>query len=304
MSSSIGLSCQGLTKRYGGSGKEALMDVSFTGETGEAVGLLGPNGAGKSTLINLCLGLLNPTAGSVKVAGYVPREAVRFGKCGVMLQRSHLPKDATPAELVRFQRALYADPLPLDVIQETSGIEDFYKRRIDRLSGGQVRRVEFAMAIAGNPDILFLDEPTEGMDLESRQAFWSRLGQLKSGGTSIIFASHDLSETDHYADRILLLAQGRRVAFDTPKVLKQRLALPRIRFLLRQSIPVETLQALLGCRVEIRDGAYLAFTETSDETLRAVIGLQHQAYQIATEESGLDEVFSELTRVTEGGVLR
>ena len=129
-----------------------------------------------------------------------------------------------------FQRALYADPLPLGVIRETSGIEDFYLRRIDRLSGGQVRRVEFAMAIAGNPAMLFLDEPTEGMDVESRQEFWSRLGHLKSRGTAIIFASHDLSETDQYADRILLLAQGRRVAFDMPQVLKQRLALPRIRF--------------------------------------------------------------------------
>ncbi len=228
MSGPVGLFCQGLTKRYGT--EEALMDVSFSCEMGEAVALLGPNGAGKSTLINLCLGLLTPTAGSVRVSGDLPREAIRLGKCGIMLQRSHLPKNATPRELVCFQRALYADPLPLGVIRETSGIEDFYLRRIDRLSGGQVRRVEFAMAIAGNPAMLFLDEPTEGMDVESRQEFWSRLGHLKSRGTAIIFASHDLSETDQYADRILLLAQGRRVAFDMPQVLKQRLALPRIRF--------------------------------------------------------------------------
>lgn len=302
MSSSVALACQELTKRY--AAKEALTDVSFTCQENEAVGLLGPNGAGKSTLINLCLGLLTPTMGSVMVGGYSPREAVRFGKCGVMLQRSHLPKDATPAELLRFQRALYANPLPLDVIQETSGIGEFYTRRIDRLSGGQVRRVEYAMAIAGNPAVLFLDEPTEGMDLESRQAFWSRLGQLKSLGTSIIFASHDLSETDHYADRILLLAEGRQVAFDTPQVLKERLAMPRIRFRLRQSIELETLQSRLHCRVEVRDEAYLAFTKTSDETLRAIIGLEHQAYQIATEGSGLDEVFSELIRANKGGAAR
>lgn len=292
------VSCQGLSKRY--KTKVALNDVSFDCQPGESVGLLGPNGAGKSTLINLSLGLLNPTGGTIKLAGYSPRVAVKMGKCGVMLQGSHLPTDATPKDLVYFQRSLYRSPLSLDTIIETSGIHDFFTRSMGRLSGGQVRRVEFAMAIAGNPEILFLDEPTEGMDLDSRMAFWTRLEALKDFGSSIIFASHDLYETDRYADRILLLARGQRVAFDTPSQLKHTMALPRVRFRLSTPIDVDTLARRLGCRVEIQAGGFVASTNDSDQTLRDIIGLEYHAYRIATEESGLDDVFTDLTRTQEG----
>ncbi len=296
---STALACQALSKRYGS--HDALVAVSFECQAGEAVGILGPNGAGKSTLINVSLGLLEASQGLVLLGGHPPRAAVRLGKVGVMLQRSHLPDDATPKELIRFQRALHPEPLGLGTIIETSGIGDFYRRRIDRLSGGQVRRVEFAMAIAGNPEILFLDEPTEGMDLESRQEFWLRLGQLKQQGTAIIFSSHDLNETDRYADRILLLARGQRVAFDTAQQLKASMALPRIRFKLRTPSNVASLSHALRCRVELSGTDFLAYTDDSDGTLRAVVALEQHAYQMGIEESGLDEVFTELTRTQKGG---
>ena len=302
MESVASLECHALTLHYGRAA--ALDHVTFECNQGEAVGLLGPNGAGKTTLIKLCLGLLSPTHGTVKLLGKDPKVAVRTGIMGAMLQHTHLPGDATVAELLKFQRALYERPLSLDVVVGTAGISEIFNKRTDKLSGGQIRRVEFAMAIAGNPAILFLDEPTEGMDLATRQEFWHRLDVLKNYGATVLFASHDLTETDRYADRILLLAHGHKVAFDRPEQLKRSLGMPRIRFRLQVPLTVEDLSQQLRCRVISESGGYVALTPHLDETLRAIVALPQQANHFALEDSGLDEIFSHLTTVRVGGSQR
>ncbi|PSR35062.1 MAG: sulfate ABC transporter ATP-binding protein [Sulfobacillus benefaciens] len=293
MESVFSLECHALTFRYGRAA--ALDGVTFGCTQGESVALLGPNGAGKTTLIKLCLGLLTPTQGTVTVLGQDPKVAARNGIIGTMLQHTHLPGDATVAELLRFQQALYEHPLPMADVVETAGISEILTKRTDRLSGGQIRRVEFAMAIAGNPAVLFLDEPTEGMDLATRQEFWHRLDILKNYGTTVLFASHDLTETDRYSDRILLLSQGHKVAFDQPEQLKRSLGLPRIRFRLQIPLTVEDLSERLRCQVILESEGYVAVTPHVDETLRRIVALPQQAYHFALEDSGLDEVFSHLT---------
>jgi ABC-2 type transport system ATP-binding protein len=292
------LECHALTLHYGQTA--ALDHVTFECNQGEAVALLGPNGAGKTTLIKLCLGLLTPTQGTVHLLGQDPKVAVRKGIIGTMLQHTHLPGDATVVELLRFQRTLYEQPLSLDVVVETAGISEILNKRTDKLSGGQIRRVEFAMAIAGNPATLFLDEPTEGMDLATRQEFWHRLDILKNYGTTVLFASHDLTETDRYADRILLLSQGHKVAFDRPEQLKCSLGMPRIRFRLQIPLTVDDLSQQLRCRVISESGGYVALTPSLDDTLRAIVALPQRAYHFSLEDSGLDEVFSRLTTMGVG----
>ncbi len=201
----------------------ALDDVSFAIAQGETVALLGPNGAGKSTAVDLMLGLRRPTDGEVRVLGGSPARAATDGRIGAMLQDGGLPTGARVSEVLDLARRLYPRPKPLADLLDMAGLEDLEGRCVDRLSGGQAQRVRLAVALAGNPDVLFLDEPTVGFDVEARRRFWAAVNDAAAHGVTVVFTTHYLDEVDANAGRVLVLAAGRIVADDAPAQIKGRL---------------------------------------------------------------------------------
>src|SRR5262245_22775405 len=182
----------GVTRRFGPT--IALDGVNLDIPLGQTVALLGPNGAGKSTAINLLLGLLHPDAGRIRVLGLTPADAIASGRVGAMLQSGGLPTAVLVRELLEFARSLYPNPVPLATILATAGLRSLAERRVEGLSGGETQRLRFALAIAGDPDLLFLDEPTVAMDVESRRAFWSDMRHFAEQGRTVLFATHYLDE--------------------------------------------------------------------------------------------------------------
>ncbi|MET0236628.1 MAG: ABC transporter ATP-binding protein [Kibdelosporangium sp.] len=195
----------------------ALTEVSFTVPTGQTVALLGANGAGKSTAVDLMLGLRRPRSGTVTVLGGPPAAAVAAGRVGAMLQTGGLPTDATVREVVNLARRLYGKRRGLAEILDLAGLTELRRRKVDALSGGQAQRVRFAVAMAGKPDLLFLDEPTVALDFKARRRFWQA---VKAQGNTVVFATHYLDEADEYADRVIVIDRGRVVADGAPAVIK------------------------------------------------------------------------------------
>ena len=210
----------------------ALDDCHLAIGPGETVALLGPNGAGKTTAIGLMLGLIEPSAGRVQTLGQRPRSAVLGGRVGAMLQGGGLPVGPRVGELVDLARALSPHPSGRDAVLERAGLTSLAGRRADTLSGGETQRVRFAMAIAGDPDLLFLDEPTVAMDVESRRAFWDDMRRSAADGRTVLFATHYLDEADQVADRIIVLDHGRVVADGSPAALRASVAERTVRFAL------------------------------------------------------------------------
>lgn len=195
-----------VTKRYGG--VRAVDDLTLTLRPGETVALLGPNGAGKSTTLDLLLGLKRPDSGSVTVLGTGSREAIVAGRVGAMLQSGGLMGEVTVAELVRLACGLHPRPYPVPDVLARAGLTAIAGRRADKLSGGQAQRVRFALATAGDGDLIVLDEPTTGMDVTARRAFWATMRDQADRGRTVLFATHYLEEADAIADRVLVLHRG------------------------------------------------------------------------------------------------
>ena len=231
----IALSFQDVTHRYGS--RIALDGLHLEVLQGEVLALLGPNGAGKSTTISALLGLLRPQEGRIEVLGSDPRQAVADGRVGAMLQSGSgigLPPGVRVDEALRLVRRLYTRPAPLDQIVQRADIGSLMRQRTDRLSGGQAQRVRFAIAIAGDPEIIFLDEPTSAMDVESRQGFWRMMRDFGNEGRTVLFATHHLAEADEIADRVVVLNHGRVVADGPGATLKAAVATRRLRFVTEQ----------------------------------------------------------------------
>ena len=282
-----------VTQRYGDVTALDTIDVAIP--SGQTVALLGPNGAGKSTAISLLLGLLEPSAGRVATLGQAPRAAIASGRVGSMLQSAGLPTAARVGELVDFARALYPSPLARDDILPRAGLEALAGRRVDSLSGGETQRVRFALAIAGDPDLLFLDEPTVAMDVESRQAFWRDMRALGEAGRTVLFATHYLEEADAVADRIVVLSGGRVVADGTPAALKANAGERRVRF----SLPADAsnhLDRLDGVVGVSRHGSDVTITtRDADATVRALARSQVPFRDIEVVGPDLEGAFLALT---------
>ncbi|MCX4775598.1 ABC transporter ATP-binding protein [Streptomyces sp. NBC_01264] len=193
----------------------AVAELDLDIRRGETVALLGRNGAGKSTAISLLLGLNEPDAGGVRLFGDRPERAVRAGRVGAMLQEGRPVPRLTVRELVGFVARTYPAPMPVAEALGLAGLTEVAGRRADRLSGGQAQRVRFAVALAGNPELLVLDEPTAALDVEARRAFWESMRAYARRGNTVLFSTHYLEEADAHADRILVLDRGRLVADDT-----------------------------------------------------------------------------------------
>ncbi|MDN5687185.1 MAG: ABC transporter ATP-binding protein [Brachybacterium sp.] len=182
---------------------------------GEIVALLGPNGAGKSTAMEMMVGLTRPDAGEVTILGTDPVTATRTGLIGTMLQGGALLPDQTVRSMLRMLHALQAHPMPLAAAAEQADITELLTRRIGALSGGQAQRVRFAIALLGDPQVLLLDEPTVGMDIGARRAFWDQMRSVAATGRTIVFATHHLDEAEREAARVVVLDRGRVVADGT-----------------------------------------------------------------------------------------
>jgi ABC-2 type transport system ATP-binding protein len=279
----------GVHKLYGE--VRALDGVDLVIPRGELVALLGPNGAGKSTAVSLMLGLRRPTAGSVRVLGGRPEDAVRQGRVGAMLQTGGLPPGVTVAELLGFVRSLYPRPLPLDHVLELAGCADFARQRVERLSGGQAQRVRFAMALCGDPELLFLDEPTVGLDIDSRRRFWSAIREHGAGRRTVLFATHYLEEADAVADRIVVLHRGRVVADGSAAAIKASAGGRTVRFRCPGADPA-SLSALPGVRrVEVQGELVRLLTADADATLRAVFHSGLPVTDVETGGADLEEAF-------------
>ncbi|MDQ6776603.1 MAG: ABC transporter ATP-binding protein [Actinomycetota bacterium] len=284
----------GLTKRFGTI--TALDGIDLTIPQGETVALLGPNGAGKTTMIAILLGLLDPTSGSARVFGSTPSRATRAGLVGVMLQDAELMAGIKVGELVRFVRGIYPSPADLATLIETAGIGELLRRRTDRLSGGQAQRVRFALAAAGDPRLLVLDEPTAAMDVQARQAFWTGLIDHTKRGTTVVFSTHNLEEADKHANRVVLIRSGRIVADGTPEQVKAAAGGGRIvRFRLVRGSP-EQLGELPGATaVHADERGVTVQTTDADATIWALYPVRDSIADIEVIEGTLEEAFLSLT---------
>jgi ABC-2 type transport system ATP-binding protein len=209
---------------------KAVRDLSLAIDPGQVVALLGPNGAGKTTTLSLMLGLRRPTSGTVRAFGFHPRDRRARSRCGVMLQESAVPASLQVAELVDLFRSYYPDPLPLDDVLEAAGLREIASVQAGRLSGGQKQRLYFGLALCGNPELLFLDEPSVGMDVEMRRGFWEVIRRIAASGRTIVLTTHYLEEADALADRVVLIQHGRVIADDSPRGIKSRLPSRTVRF--------------------------------------------------------------------------
>ncbi|MFJ1706504.1 ABC transporter ATP-binding protein [Kitasatospora sp. NPDC088346] len=217
-----------VSKSYGRVSAVSGLDLVL--RPGETVALLGPNGAGKSSSLDLLLGLREPDRGSVSLFGGSPRAAIEAGRVGAMLQSGGLMNDVKVRELVRFACAVHPRGHRPEQVLSDAGIGELADRRVDRLSGGQEQRVRFALAIAGANDLIVLDEPTTGMDVSVRQAFWATMRAQAEAGRTVLFATHYLEEADSIADRVLVLHKGRLIADGTSAEIKARAGARRIGF--------------------------------------------------------------------------
>ncbi|MFC9633448.1 ATP-binding cassette domain-containing protein [Streptomyces mirabilis] len=286
------VSFAGAVKAFGA--VRAVDGVDLEIGRGETVALLGRNGAGKSTTISLLLGLNEPDEGTVALFGGPPEAAVRAGRVGAMLQETRPVPRVTVRELVSFVAGRYPAPLPVADALELAGIGDLAGRRVDRLSGGQAQRVRFAVALAGNPDLIVLDEPTAALDVEARRAFWDSMRSYARRGHTVLFSTHYLEEADAHADRILVIDHGRLVADGTGEQLKRSVGGNLVSFDLAGR-GTEALTLLPGVvSVEVRGDRARLRTDDSDATVLALAELG-AIRGLEVVPASLDDAFMALT---------
>ena len=276
-------------------GVRALDGVSFDIRSGETVALLGPNGAGKSTAIDTVLGLRRQTSGEVRVLGGTPAAAVAAGKIGGMLQTSGLPEPAKVGELVALFRQLYGGARSQPELLALAGLTDLARRAVGKLSGGQMQRVRFALALAGDPDLLFLDEPTVGLDVEARRHFWRSLRTVAAEGTTVLFATHYLDEADANASRIIVISQGRVIADGTPASIKASTSARTLRAASPGPDPAALLTLPGVADVSVHGDAVTIRTTDADATLPAWYGLGRPIHGLEIGGGGLEEALLTLT---------
>jgi len=282
---------------------KALDHVSFDIQPGETVALLGPNGAGKSTAIDTMLGLRTPTSGEVRILGGTAAAAVAAGQIGGMLQTGGLPEAARVAELISLFRQLYRDRRSTAELLALAGIDDLADRRTEHLSGGQTQRVRFALALAGNPDLLFLDEPTAALDVEARRHFWQSVERIAGQGTTVLFATHYLEEADANAARILVVNHGRVIADGTPARIKAVTATRTLRFSTPVPDPSELLKLPGVADVVVNGDAVTVRTGEADDTLPALYALGHRIAGLEVGGGGLEEALIALTSADNGATM-
>ena len=284
---------RGASKQYGT--LRALDGVDLQVRSGEVFALLGPNGAGKTTAISHLLGLLQVDEGSATVFGQAPQLLSSRRRIGAMLQTAGVPDTLTVGELIALFRSYYPNPRTVADIAELAGVADLLKRRYGKLSGGQQRRVQFALAIAGRAEILFLDEPTTGLDIDARQTLWKTIRALVAEGCAIVLTTHYLEEAEALADRIAVLARGRIVAEGSVAQIRARVAQRRIRCVSKldhaaiAQWPTVRSTRCEGDRIEI-------VADDAETVVRRLLAEDAALSELEVQRAGLAEAFVEITR--------
>lgn len=284
-----------VTKKFGR--QIALNCVSLELHRGEVVALLGPNGAGKTTAVRLLLGLSEATSGEVRIFGGNPRDRASRLRLGAMLQVGRMPETLRVREHLQLFRSYYANPRPLDELLGVAGLEGLESRLFGTLSGGQKQRMLFALALCGDPDLICLDEPTLGMDVEARRAMWEQVRKLATAGKTILLTTHYLEEADALADRIVVIQKGKVIAEGTPQELKTADGSRSIRCTTR--LQPSFVSALAGVISVEQDGdEMLVRTRTPEAVLRTMLEQDTALSGLEVRAAALEDAFLALTNNT------
>ena len=286
------IALRGVRKNFGS--VQAVRGIDLDISSGEIVAFLGPNGAGKTSTIDITLGLSQPSAGSVAVYGLHPRQAISRGLVSAVMQTGGLLKDLTVAETVEYTASLFTDTRPVAEVLQRAGITSIADRLVGKCSGGEQQRLRFAMALLPDPELLILDEPTTGMDVEGRRSFWSAIRQDANRGRTVLFATHYLEEADAYADRIILLRHGRVVADGTSSEVKAMAAGRTVRATLASPDQAALLAMPGADSVEVRGETVLVHASDSDAVARYLL-TQTQARDLEITTRALEDAFLALT---------
>lgn len=281
-----------VTRRYGA--VTALHNFSMTLHAGEVVALLGPNGAGKTTAVRLLLGLIGADSGSVRVLGRDPRNADARTRIGAMLQVSRVPEMLRVREHIDLFRSYYPHPLGIEEVVRAARLESVADQMFGRLSGGQKQRVLFGMALCGNPDLIFLDEPTVGMDIESRRALWDQVRALSAAGKTVLLTTHYLEEADMLASRIVVINKGRLICEGTSAEIKHRVSGRRIRCITQ--LDVKFLQSLpTVSEVQQDREAVVILAEHPERVVREMLLRDQSLHGLEISAAALEDAFLALT---------
>ncbi len=282
-----------VSKSYGS--VQALREVDLGISAGEVVALLGPNGAGKSTLVRLLLGLASPTAGQISVFGGDPKDQATRVRVGAMLQVGGVPSTMKVREHIDLFSSYYPNSLRLEEVVAMAGLEGIEGRLFGELSGGQKQRVLFALAVCGDPDLLFLDEPTVGLDVEARRGFWEQIRGLVARGKTVLLTTHYLEEADALADRVVVINKGVIVAEGTPEKIKASTAGKRIRCVTKLPLgSIERMAGVVGARYDRK--AVEIQTSSAESTLRELLAADAELSGIEVSNAGIEEAFLALTK--------
>jgi ABC-2 type transport system ATP-binding protein len=284
---------RGVSKRYGGT--LALDRVDLSLPAGQVLALLGPNGAGKSTAIGLLLGLLRPDTGSVDLMGGDPRQLASRRRVGLMLQSAGLSDTLRVGELLELTRSYYPEPRSVADCVALAGLDGLLGRRYGALSGGQQRRVQFALALCGRPDLLVLDEPTTGLDIEARLALWTAIREQVAAGCAVLLTTHYLEEAEALADRVAVLRGGRIIADGSVEEIRAHVSRRRVRC--RSRLAPDAIATWPDVVSVVEAGGRLEIVAPTAEALvRRLLSEDPSLSDLEIERAGLAEAFVELTR--------
>jgi ABC-2 type transport system ATP-binding protein len=292
-----------ITKRSA-NGVLALDDLSLTLHSGEIVALLGPNGAGKSTAVKLMMGLSTPTSGAVRIFDADPRHTATRIRTGVMLQVGKAPEMLRVQEHINIFRGYYPNPMPYVEIVRAAGLDGIESRMFGQLSGGQKQRVLFALALAGDPDLIFLDEPTVGLDIEARRGMWTQIRSLAARGKTVLLTTHYLEEADALAHRIIVINRGHVICEGTPAEVKSLGAAStgastsRTLKIIRCVTDLSTaaLLVLPGVTTAEFTGDHVTINSAQPErTLRELLALDQNLHSLEVASPALEDAFLALT---------
>jgi ABC-2 type transport system ATP-binding protein len=292
-SESIVASLEGVNKNYGP--VRALRGVDFRVRAGEVVALLGPNGAGKTTAVKLLLGLMPPNIGKVRVFGVDPTNPENRMRTGAMLQVGRVPETLRVHEHIDLFSTYYQKPMRAEEILAAAGLEKLADRKFGDLSGGQRQRVLFALAICGDPDLLFLDEPTVGLDVEARRMLWDEIRRMVDRGKTVLLTTHYLEEADALADRIAVINQGEIIAEGTPAEIKAKTSGKRIRCV--TTLNLDVVKQISGVRDVKEDReAFEIQAAAAEPVVRELLLRDAQLSGLEITSAGLEEAFLALTQ--------
>ncbi len=286
----------GVTRKFGN--VVALDRIDLPIHAGQVLAVLGPNGAGKTTAISLLLGLQRADEGRAELFGMSPESLAARRRVGAMLQAAAVPETLNVGELIRLFASYYPNPRTLAECAALAGVEDLLDRRYGKLSGGQQRRAQFALALAGNPEILFLDEPTTGLDIQAREVMWKTIRTLVAQGCAVVLTTHYLEEAEALADRVCVIAKGRIVAEGSVAAIRARVSQKRIRCI--SALASETILCWPHVRSVVREGEHIEIvTDAAEAVVRKLLEKDAQLAELEIRRAGLAEAFVEITRDAE-----